>query len=266
MSIRAMQTAASGMAGYMMGLDTVANNLANAGTTAFKRSQVHFEDQFYQYYKLPGAQDSIGKLTPVGIHVGLGSRVAATGTDHSQGSLVTSPNDLHMAIEGDGFFQVQNGSEILYTRSGLFTKNADGDVVLESANQGRLLEPALSIPQDAVEIVISADGNVSVRQAGSSNMSQIGQIQTVRFINPMGLIHRGENLFAQSDASGTPQIGPPGLDGRGLIRQRQLELSNVEPVVELVELIKTQRNFELTSQVVQAADQTLQLMANLRRF
>jgi flagellar basal-body rod protein FlgG len=135
-----------------------------------------------------------------------------------------------------------------------------------SADRGRLLEPPISIPQDATQIVISAEGVVGVLQAGQQNLTQVGQVDTARFVNPQGLIQRGENLFAASDASGSPLVGPPNQDGRGQLKQRSLETSNVEPVRELIELIKTQRNFELNSQVVQAADQTLQLVANLRRF
>jgi flagellar basal-body rod protein FlgG len=161
---------------------------------------------------------------------------------------------------------VQDGTEVLYTRAGTFTLNADGQIVMASADRGRLLEPAIVVPQDATEISISADGIVSVRQPSSPNLTQVGQIQTARFVNPGGLIQRGENLYSESDASGSPLIGNPALDGRGSLRQGFLEEANVEPVRELVDLIKTQRWFEFTSQIVQAADQTLQLIANIRRF
>jgi len=266
MAIRGMNSAASGMQAYLFNLDTIANNLANAGTTAFKRSRVNFEDLYYEQIKFPGAQDSNGKLTPVGTHLGLGTRVASTEYDFSEGSLLTTAQELDVAIIGEGFFQIQDGAEILYTRAGTFTTNADGDVVLASASKGRLLEPSISIPQDTTEIVISGDGTVSVKQAGSSSLSQVGQIQTVRFINAGGLVSRGENLYALTDASGAPLVGNPGVEGRGQVRQGALETSNVEPVRELVNLIKTQRNFELSSQTIQAADQALQLVANLRRF
>jgi len=265
MALRAMNSAASGMQAYLFNLDTVSNNLANAGTTAFKRSRANFEDLYYEHIKLPGAQDSNGKLAPTGIALGLGTRVGATDIDFKEGSLLTTGNQLDVAIVGDGFFQIQDGAEVLYTRAGTFTTNADGDVVLTSADKGRLLEPAISIPQDTESIVISGEGIVSVKQAGSSTLSQVGQITTARFINSKGLIARGENLYGESDASGAALVGNPGTEGRGLLRQSALETSNVEPVRELVELIKTQRNFEMSSQTIQAADQALQLVANLRR-
>ena len=266
MGLRAMHSAATGMSAGLTQLDVIANNLANSSTTAFKRSRVNFEDLYYEHLKLPGAQDSQGKLTPVGISVGLGTRVAATAVDHGEGSLQETGSQLDVAIVGDGFFQVQDGTQILYTRAGAFSVNADGDLVMQSADRGRLIEPAISIPQDATEVSISGDGIVSVLPPGSNQLTQVGQMQTVRFINPQGLLQQGENLYAATESSGAPLQGNPGLEGRGLLRQGFLELSNVEPVQELVDLIKSQRMFELNSQVIQAADQLLQLAANLRRF
>jgi flagellar basal-body rod protein FlgG len=266
MSLRALNSAATGMEATQFNLDTIANNLANAGTTAFKRSRVNFEDLFYQHLKLPGLQDALGQLTPTGISVGLGTRVQSTAVDHSMGSLLETGGELDVAIVGDGFFQVQDGAEILYTRAGTFSINANGELVLSSADRGRLLEPAITIPQDAEEIGISAAGIVAIRRTGQQQLEELGQLEITRFINPQGLIERGENLFAESAASGAPLTGVPGLEGRGNLRQGFLEASNVEPVRELVDLIKTQRHFELNSQVVQVADQTLQLVANLRRF
>ena len=266
MSIQALHTAATGMEAFQFNLDVTANNLANAGTTAFKRSRVNFEDLYYEYLKLPGAQDSLGQFAPVGVHVGLGSRVAGVQVDHREGGLIETGGELDVAIVGDGFFQVQDGTQVLYTRAGTFTLNADGQIVVASADRGRLLEPAITVPQDATEILISAEGIVSVRQPTSPNLTQLGQIQNARFVNPQGLIQLGENLYGESDASGSPILGNPGVEGRGALRQGFLEEANVEPVRELVDLIKTQRWFEFTSQVVQAADQTLQLIANIRRF
>lgn len=266
MGLRALQTAATGMESHLFNLDIIANNLANAGTTAFKRSRSNFQDLYYEHFKLPGAIDEQGQLSPIGLAVGLGSRVAGTQLDHTGGSLLETGKVLDLAIVGDGFFQVQDGDEILYTRAGTFTQNAEGQLVVASADRGRLLEPVITIPQDAQDVVITSDGFVSVRQAGSQAFTQLGQIQLVRFVNPHGLIQQGDNLYALSDASGQPLPGSPGTEGRGQLRSGFLEASNVEPVQELVDLIKTQRNFELNSQVVQAADQALQLIANLRRF
>jgi flagellar basal-body rod protein FlgG len=171
-----------------------------------------------------------------------------------------------VAIVGDGFFQVNDGTRFLYTRAGNFAVNANGEVVVASADRGRQLEPAINIPQDALEISISADGIVSVLQPNSNQPTEVGQIQLARFINPQGLMQLGENLYADTLASGNPQISTPGQDGLGTLRQRFLEASNTEPVRELVDLITTQRTFELNSQVIQVADQSLQLVANLRRF
>lgn len=266
MPIRALHTAGTGMQGTIFNLDVVANNLANASTTAFKRSRTNFEDLYYEHIKIPGAQDSQGLLSPLGISVGLGTRVASTQLDFSEGSLMETGRSLDVAIVGDGFFQVQDGQQPLYTRSGTFTLNADGQIVLASADRGRLLDPPIDVPIDATEIVISSDGFVSVRTPATPNLTPLQQIQLVRFVNPEGLLQMGENLFSETDASGQPLQGNPGQDGLGTLRQGFLEASNVEPVRELVDLIQTQRNFELNSQLVQAADQAMALIANLRRF
>jgi flagellar basal-body rod protein FlgG len=254
------------MEAYQFNLEVNANNLANSGTTAFKRSRVNFEDLFYEHFKLPGAQDGNGQMTPLGVHVGLGTRVASTEVDHREGNLQDTGGELDVAIAGDGFFQVTDGTDVFYTRSGTFSMNADGQLVMASADRGRLVDPAITIPPDAIEISISSDGVVSVRQPGSTTLSNVGQIQTARFINPQGLMQVGENLYTISDASGSPLLGNPSTEGRGGLRQGFLETSNVEPVRELVDLIKTQRYFELSSQVVQVSDQMLQLITNLRRF
>jgi flagellar basal-body rod protein FlgG len=266
MLYRAMYTAASGMQAYMFNLDTIANNLANAGTNGFKRSRTDFEDLYYQYYKLPGTQDSQGNYTPIGTAAGLGVRVAGTQIDFSQGALLETGRQLDMALVGDGFFQVRGNTQTFYTRRGEFTLNPNGDIVLASADKGRLLDPPINIPPDTVEIGISAEGIVTVIQAGSTVQNQVGQIQLARFINPEGLYQAGESLYAVTDASGQPLISNPGDQGLGLIRQGMLEISNVEPANELVDLIKTQRNVELNSQVIQASDQLLQLITNLRRY
>lgn len=254
------------MQATMFNLDVIANNLANASTTAFKRSRTNFEDLYYEQIKIPGAQDSLGLLTPLGIAVGLGTRVASTQMDMSEGSLLETGRSLDIAIVGDGFFQIDDGNQTLYTRSGTFTLNPDGQIVLASADRGRLLNPPITIPTDATEIVISSDGFVSVRTPATPNLTPLQQIQLVRFVNPQGLLQLGENLYSETDASGQPLQGNPGQDGLGTLRQGFLEASNVEPVRELVDLIQTQRNFELNSQTVQAADQAMALIANLRRF
>jgi flagellar basal-body rod protein FlgG len=268
MPIQALYTAATGMDALQSKLDTIANNLANVNTTAFKRDRTNFEDLFYVYDKLPGTQDADGNLTPVGIFSGLGTKVSSTQTDHRQGNLDPTNRQLDWAIEGEGFFQVTDPGTgvILYTRAGNFDKNTVGQIVLGSADLGRLLEPPISIPPDATEIAVSPQGVVSVKQFGNPQLQQVGTLQLVRFVNPDGLLKLGENLYAESEASGQALIGNPGTDGLGLIRQGALELSNVEPVRELIDLITTQRSFELNSEAIKAGDQMLQLVANLRRF
>jgi len=266
MSLRALNSAGTGMEAYQFNLDVLANNLANAGTTGFKRGRANFEDLIYERLKNPGVQDSLGNLTPTGVDVGLGTRVASTVNDFGPGSLLQTENQYDLAITGDGYFQIQDGNEILYTRAGNFTVNPDGNLVLASADRGRFIEPQITVPPDALTVSINSEGFVVAQIAGQAEQTQLGQIEIVRFINNQGLLHRGENLFSATEASGAPLVGTPGQEGRGLIRQGYLEASNVEPVRELVELIKTQRNFELNTQVIQAADQMLQQTANMRRF
>lgn len=191
--------------------------------------------------------------------------VAATQQDFTQGSLLQTGRSLDVAIEGAGFIEVQDVNGPLYTRNGQLTLNDNGDIVIGSANRGRRLNPPISIPNDATQISISPEGIVAVLQPGSPNLSQVGQIQLTRFINPEGLMQKGESLYSQSDASGPAIPGQPGQLGLGTIMQNYLEISNTEPVVELVDLIKTRRNVELNSQVLQASDQLLQLVANIRR-
>ena len=266
MSIRALNTAASGMDAMQFRLDVIANNLANAQTTAFKTSRVNFEDLFYQNFKVPGLLNTQGRPTSVGMSVGLGSRVQSTELNMTPGSLTNTGGNLDLAIVGDGWFQVNDGTQIVYTRAGNFTVNANGEVVLGSANQGRPLEPAITIPQGTTNISISSDGSVSILQQGQTQLTQIGQLQLAQFINNQGLLQLGDNLYAQTVGSGTPQVNTPGQNGVGTIQQQFLEASNVEPVTELVNMIATQRTFELNSQAVQVADQAWQLVNNLRRF
>jgi flagellar basal-body rod protein FlgG len=268
MTIRSLYTGASGMQVQEANLDTIANNLANASTAGFKRSRLNFEDLFYQYEKLPGTVDTSGLPTPIGLDYGLGARVAGTEVDQSQGTFTQTNGQLDLAISGQGFFQVQDPQtgKTLYTRAGSFSVNANGQVVLASADLGRPLQPAISIPPGATQITISGDGVVSVLEPPNTNPTNIGQIQTATFVNPQGLIQMGQNLYQQSDATGSPQTGAPGQEARGLLQQGYLEASNVDPTTELVGLINTQRTYELNSQVVQASDQILQLLTNLRRF
>jgi flagellar basal-body rod protein FlgG len=267
MSVQTLYTAATGMGAMETKLDVIANNLANLNTTAFKAERANFEDLFYRNYKLPGALDAQGNFTAVGTMVGLGTRVSSTQTNFTQGAFSTTNNQLDVAISGDGFFPViDTNGQTVYTRAGNFSINANGNMVMGSADAGRLLDPTITIPPDATDIVISSDGNVAVRQVNQAQLTQVGTIQLATFINPEGLLKLGENLYQESDASGPATLNNPNQTGAGVIRQGVLELSNVEPVRELIDLITTQRAFELNSQAVQAGDQILQLVANLRRF
>jgi flagellar basal-body rod protein FlgG len=267
MSVQALSTAATGMAAMETKLNVVANNLANVETTAFKRDRTNFEDLYYRHDKLPGAQDSASQFTPTGISIGMGTAVSSTQTEFSQGHFITTERQLDVAIEGNGFLQVTDPSgQIVYTRAGNLNINANSNLVMGSAQTGRLLEPPITIPQDTLDIVISAEGLVSVRQPNNNQFSQVGQLQLARFINPDGLLKLGENLYSETDSSGPPTLGNPGQDGLGTLRQSSLEGSNVEPVTELIDLITTQRAFEMNSQVVKTGDEMMQIVSNLKRF
>jgi flagellar basal-body rod protein FlgG len=267
MSVQALNAAATGMAAMETKLNVVANNLANIETTAFKRDRANFEDLYYRHEKLPGAQDSASQYTPTGISIGLGTRVSSTQTDFNQGHFNPTDRELDVAIEGPGFFQVTDpNGQIVYSRAGNFNRNANGNLVMGSANTGRLLEPPITLPEDTLNVVISPEGIVSVRQPDNTQLSQVGQLELAYFINPDGLLKLGENLYAETDASGPPTLGNPGQDGLGLLRQNALEGSNVEPVTELIDLITTQRAFELNSQVVKTGDEVMQTVSSLRRY
>ncbi len=267
MSVQTLYTAATGMEALQTKLDVIANNLANVNTTAFKKDRANFEDLFYRTKQVPGALDASGNPTPTGTQVGLGTRIESVQTDFRQGAFLQTGRNLDIAIQGDGFLQVNDPTgETLFTRAGNLDINANGQLVIASAGIGRVLQPAISIPTNATEISISDDGFVRYRQQGNQTLQQAGQINLAIFQNPDGLLKLGDNLFARTDASNQPIVGTPGQQGIGFLRQGTLEASNVEPVQELIDLITTQRSFELNSQTVQAGDQILQLIANLRRF
>ena len=268
MSVQTLYTAATGMEAMQTKLDVIANNLANINTTGFKKDRANFEDLLYRTEVYPGVQDATQTPTAVGTQVGLGVRVTSTQTDQRQGTLQQTGRDLDVAIEGNGFFRVVDPSSqnTMYTRAGNLDINANGQLVIGSAQTGRLLDPPITIPQDATAMVINGNGEVLVRQPGSTELSNQGQLQLAQFINPDGLLKVGENMYEATDASGPEQLNNPGTDGTGVLRQGNLEASNVEPVQELIDLITTQRAFELNSQAVQAGDQVMQNISNLRRF
>ncbi|HUO10346.1 MAG TPA: flagellar basal-body rod protein FlgG [Phycisphaerae bacterium] len=267
MAIIALHSAASGLQALSTQLDVISNNLANANNNGFKSSRVNFEDLIYQYQQVPGTKDELGDTRPTGIAVGLGTRVAGTQLDMAQGAPITTGRQLDVCIEGDGMFQMKvlpsQGNGLAYTRTGSFFINDQGNLVLDSQN-GYMLDPQIKVPANTTDLSITTDGRVMATVAGTNTQQQVGQIQLAHFTNPQGLLQIGGNMYQQTDASGPPTLVDPGQPGAGTLLQGAIEASNVDPVTQLVDLIKTQRTFELNSQSIQAADQMLQTVANLR--
>lgn len=269
MAINALNTSATALSALETSLDVIANNLANSNTTGFKALRTNFQDLLYVEEKMPGIENANGDRRPIGLYVGLGTAVSGTQLDLAQGPAQETGRQLDILIDGEGLFQVEIeddvGDGIGYTRAGNFVTNQDGEIVLAS-DTGRRLIPNIVIPDDATMVEISTDGVVSVAITGQVDPVVIDTIQLATFINPEGLRMIGENLYIPSAASGDPSVGNPTENGRGTLRQGFLEGSNVEPVTELVNLIRTQRAFEFNSQALQAADEALQVIGNLRRF
>lgn len=268
MGIQSMYTAATGMRAMDLKLEVIANNLANIDTVAFKRARPNFEDILYLQLQTPGQRNGLDEFLPLGKQLGIGVQLSSTQQDFTQGAVDQTQGEFDLLIEGDGFFQVQafiDGQEqTVFTRAGNFTLNADGNMILGNL-PGARLEPTINIPPDATGISISQVGLVSFTPAGQTQQADAGQIQLARFVNKGGLKQLGSNLFQQTDASGPPVETNPGQDGAGLLLQGNLELSNVDPARELIELIRTQRAFELNSQAIQTADESLQVINQLRR-
>jgi len=260
--LRALWTAASGMTTQQINIDNIANNLANVNNAGFKKSRVNFQDLLYQELRPAGAVTATGISHPTGIQIGLGSNVVATEKIFSQGNFQETGNMLDIAIEGDGFFQVTlPDGNIGYTRAGSFKINSDGDIVTP---EGYLLEPTINIPENATSISIGTDGTVSVTLPGEAEVSEVGNIELARFINPSGLKSIGNNIYLQTGASGEPTTGVPGEDGMGSIAQGVLEMSNVNVVEEMVNMITGQRAYEINSKAIQTGDQMLQIVNNLK--
>ena len=261
--LRALRTASLGMTTQQAGVDNIANNLANANTTGYKRSTIVFQDLLYQNVQAAGQGEAGGGAQPSSLQMGHGAAAIATVRNFTQGGLTESGNPLDFAINGEGFFQISRpDGTIAYTRDGTFTLSGDGAVVTQT---GLPLEPDISVPAEAVEIHVSQDGVVSVRLQGEPEMSEIGQLELAQFPNPGGLIPLGGNLFEQSEASGEPTIGTPGQEGIGMIRQGFLETSNVDVVKEMVDLIAAQRAYEINSKMVSTSEDMLQIANNLKR-
>lgn len=262
--IRSLFTAATGMVAQQMNMDVVANNVANVNTAGFKKNRADFQDLMYQIVEEPGTSAQQTGTSPSGIQIGLGVRPAAVGKIHSQGDFQSTDNPLDIAIEGDGFFQVTVPStgETLYTRSGAFKIDSTGTLV---NSDGYALTPPVVIPNNAVGITISADGQVNVKIPGQTQTNNVGTIQINRFQNPAGLKARGRNLLEQTDSSGAPTQSQPGLNGVGTLAQGYLESSNVSVVEEIVQMVTGQRAYEANSKVMQTADQILQTALNVKR-
>ncbi len=252
---QALYTAATGMNAQQLNLDNIANNIANSSTVGFKRSRLEFQDILYQNLRVPGGASTSSTPLPVGLQIGLGSRAISSERIFLQGDFRQTDNPLDMVIEGNGFFQVRlaNG-DLAYTRAGSFHLNSQGQVVTAS---GELLEPAITIPNNATSLSIGTDGSVSVTQPGQANAQIVGQIQVASFANPAGLEALGRNLFKETSASGTATVGSPDSDGLGRINQGFIEGSNVSVVEELVGMIAAQRAYETNSKVISAADRML---------
>ncbi len=259
--MRALWTASTGMEGQQIEIDNIANNLANTNTTGYKESRVNFEDLFYQTVQSPGAYSSEYTQVPTGIQIGLGSKVSSIEKEFTQGDMQQTSNPLDLAIEGQGFFQIQmaNG-ETAYTRDGTLQTNSQGQLV--NAN-GDALVPPITIPPDATSISISNDGTVSAAVSGQTNPVQIGTITLTNFINPAGLNSIGNNLYLQTSASGAPQVGTPGQNGLGTIQQGFLEMSNVNLVGQMVSMITAQNAYTIDSKAITIANQMLQTAASL---
>ena len=256
----ALWIAKTGLDAQQRRMAVISNNLANVNTTGFKQGRAVFEDLLYQNVRQVGGQSSQDTVLPSGLLVGTGVRTVATEKLFKQGNLIQTENSLDIAIQGRGFFQILRPDGTLgYTRDGSFQIDAQGQMVMSN---GYLLQPAITIPDDALSVTIGSDGVVSVVQPGQATPTQVGNVQLADFINPSGLQAIGENLFLESAASGAPQVGNPGLNGLGSLFQGSLESSNVNVVEELVGMIEAQRAYEMNSKAISTVDQMLQYVSN----
>ncbi len=259
--MRSLWIAKTGMEAQQTQLDNISQNLANVATNGYKRSHAVFEDLIYQNLRQAGANSTEQTTLPTGLQVGLGVRPVATARVYTQGNLQQTSNNLDLAIKGNGFFQIQMpDGTTAYTRDGSFQLDANGQMV---TNNGYTLQPGITIPANAQSLTIAADGTVSITVPGQATPQTVGQIQLATFVNPPGLDPKGQNLFTETAASGTPNTGAPNNNGIGALQQGFVETSNVNVVEELVQMIQTQRAYELNSKAVQTSDQMLQKLAQI---
>lgn len=260
--INSLWTAATGMFAQQMNIDVISNNLANVNTNGFKKMRADFQDLFYQTIQTPGAKTSETTLNPTGIQIGLGVKPVAIQKIFSQGSPQSTENPMDMVIDGDGFFQITlPDGTLAYTRAGAFKKDGEGQIITAD---GYFLEPAITIPQDAAEFTVAADGTVSATLSDGS-VSTIGNITLAKFVNPAGLNSIGKNLYVATTASGDAQTGTPGTDGFGGITQNYIEASNVQIVEEMVNMIMAQRAYEVNSKVIKTSDDMISMANGILR-
>jgi flagellar basal-body rod protein FlgG len=256
----ALWVAKTGLDALQTKMAVISNNLANVNTTGFKRDRAVFEDLLYQNVRQTGGNTSEETSLPTGLQVGTGVRVVSTEKLHTQGNIVTSENALDLAVSGRGYFQVlQPDGTTAYTRDGSFSVDANGQMVTAS---GYTVQPGIAIPTGAQSVTIGSDGTVSVKIQGTTAPSVVGSIQLADFVNPVGLQAMGENLYQETAASGAAVAGTPGLNGVGKVMQGSLETSNVNVVEEMVNMIETQRAYEMNSKAISASDQMLQFLNN----
>lgn len=259
--LRSLYISKTGMDSSQFRLDVVSNNLANVHTTGFKRSRAVFEDLMYQVLRQPGTQSANNTELPTGLMVGTGSTPVATDRIHTNGALQNSENALDIALDGDGFFQITlPDGTTAYTRDGSFKRNSEGQMV---TSQGYQINPPIQIPENIKKVDISIDGRVTGSVSNEAEAQELGIIQVANFINPQGLESIGGNLYLETGASGGPQVGDPGADGRGKVRQGFLEASNVNVTEELINMIQAQRAFEINSRGVKTSDEMLQRLTQL---
>ncbi len=255
MTFGALHVARTGLDAQNFRMQVIANNLANVNTTGFKRDRANFQSLGYQLMTQAGASASAENRYATGLNLGTGVRMAGTARTETQGTLTATGNNLDMALEGAGYFQVQMpDGRTGYTRAGNFNLSADGTIV---TSDGKALQPAIQIPEGTTAISIASDGTVSAAIAGQAEASELGRIEIARFTNPAGLMAIGDNILVETTASGAPQVGAAGEEGRAVIRSGMLEGSNVNVVEELVDMIETQRAYEVNSKMIQAADEMM---------
>ena len=262
--IRALFTSATGMIAQQLNIDTIANNLANVNTTGFKKSRVNFQDLMYETTKQAGTETTAGTTTPEGIQIGHGVRPSSIAKIYTTGSLINTGTSTDVAIEGDGFFQIQlPDGTTAYTRDGAFKVNSEGTLMTAD---GYPIQPGITLPTNYEDLTIGSDGTVSVSIPGQTTPQTVGVLELARFPNPAGLdASLGSNLLLESGASGAPQTGQPGLEGIGSIAQGFLENSNVQTVEEIIQMIIAQRAYEASSKVIQTSDEMLQTANNVKQ-